>query len=85
MKSQGFYYDGLIRNYRMDEEVIEIGVINSEGAKSSTPSIDPIPFSKIETCLLFILRREVLDNMDKLATLLGKIEVNDNFKRENFK
>jgi hypothetical protein len=34
----------------MDEEVIKIEVINSEGAKSSAPSIDPIPFSKIETC-----------------------------------
>jgi hypothetical protein len=53
----------------MDEEVIKIGVINSEGAKSSAPGIDPIPFSKIETCLLFILRREVLDKMENLAAL----------------
>jgi hypothetical protein len=69
----------------MDEEVIKIEIINSEGAKSSAPSIDPIPFSKIETCPLFILWREVLDNMENLATLFDKIEVNDNFKRESFK
>jgi hypothetical protein len=69
----------------MDEEVIKIEVINSEGAKSSAPSIDPIPLSKIETCPLFILWREVLDNMENLATLFDKIEVNDNFKRESFK
>jgi hypothetical protein len=46
MKSKGFYYDGSIRNDRMDKEIVKIKVINSEGAKSSAPSIDPIPFFK---------------------------------------
>jgi hypothetical protein len=69
----------------MDEEVVKIEVINLEVAKSSAPSIDPIPFSKIETCPLFILWREVLDNMENLATVFDKIEVIDNFKRESFK
>jgi hypothetical protein len=69
----------------MDEEVINIEVINSEGAKPSAPSIDPIPFSKIETCPFFILWREILDNIENLPTVFDKIEVNDNFKRESFK
>ena len=50
MKSQGFYSDGSTRNDRMNEEVIKIEVINSEGTNSSAPSIDLIPFLKIETC-----------------------------------
>ena len=64
---------------------MKIEIFNSKGDKSSALSVDPIPFSKIANCSLFILRREVLDNMENLAALFSKIEVSDNFERESFK
>jgi len=64
MKFEGFYYDGSTGNNRMDEEVIKIEALNSVAARSSASSIDQIPLSKIEIGPIFILRRQVLDNIE---------------------